>query len=148
MADVLKALTVEFELQIRPPSEGIKTLGVPLGFRVFVRGFLLAKFDAIDESIRLAVTIKDGRAARNIYRATASGCRMTHLLPLIPSADSVALWLDFKNLQSLWFEGMCDVPRSAAALPVPTSPSSVGLSGTGTILVGRHRAIRVLGQRH
>lgn len=57
---LLRPLTDQFELDVGPPAEGIKTLGVPLGPALFVREFKLAKFGSNDDSFRLPVTRKDG----------------------------------------------------------------------------------------
>lgn len=112
---MLKPLTDKFEVDLHPPAEGIKTLGVPLGTPAFVRDFILAKFKIIDDAIDLASTIKDGRAAHNIHRVTASPCRVTHLLRLIPPANVSTLWSEFDELQSQWFETMSEVSRSPTA---------------------------------
>lgn len=85
--DILRKLADEFELDVRPPSSGIKALGVPLGSERFVRDFFIGKFNDIDGAISLVITIADGRVAHNIHRAIASACRVTHLLRLISPAD-------------------------------------------------------------
>ena len=126
---LLKPLTDQFDLDVRPTHTGIKTLGVPLGSESFVRDFILAKFNDIDNSIKLAITINDGRAAQNIHRATASACRMTHLLRLVPPSEASHLWKDFDNRQSTWLETMCDVPRSTAARAQARLPRA--LAGLG-----------------
>lgn len=97
---MLKPLTEEFQLDVRLLAEGIKTLGVPLRRQDFVRQFILAKLDTVYNSIALATTIKDGRAAHNIHRDTASMCHVTHLLRLLPPTDVGELWSDFDNRQS------------------------------------------------
>ena len=66
-------------------------LGVPLGSEHFMREFVNGKFDDICKALALAVTIADGRVAHNIHRATASACRVTHLLRLIPPTDAEEL---------------------------------------------------------
>lgn len=115
---LLKILTDEFKLEMRLPADGTKTLGVPLGSVECVREFLLAKFDDIYGSIRLAVTIRDGRYTHYIHRVTASACRMTHLFRLIPPAGAASLWRELDAGQSRWFENMCDVrrPRPSSVL--------------------------------
>lgn len=130
---------------VRPPSSGLKILGVPLESTAFVNAFLLDKFEAIDEFIRLAVNIQDGRMAHNIHRATASACRMTHFLRLIPSAEVATLWLDFDNRQPGWFERMCDVPSSDAARTQAHLPT--GTRWTRPECGGRHCPARVRRQR-
>ena len=97
---LLKPLTDQFNLDVRPSDTGIKTLGVPLGSKEFVREFILAKFDEIDISIKLEISINDGRAAHNIHRATASACRMTHLLRLVPPSYVAHLWVALDIIQS------------------------------------------------
>ena len=82
---------------------------------MFVENFIRKTFDAIDASLALAATIPDALIAHNIHRVTASACRMTHLLRLIPSADAMTLWAEFDDRQSTWFENICNVPRSVAA---------------------------------
>jgi len=114
---------------LRPTSDGVKILGVPLGASMFVENFIRKKFDAIDASLALAATIPDARIAYNIHRVTASACRMTHLLRLIPPADAMTLWTDFYDRQSAWFEKICNVPRSVAARRQARLPRS--LAGLG-----------------
>lgn len=80
-----------------------------------MRNFLLRKFDATYESIRLAVSNQNGRMAHNIHRSTASAYRMVHLPRLIPTAEVATMWLDFENRQLTWFEQMCIASISDAA---------------------------------
>ena len=129
IASTLKPLTDQFKLDLRPTSAGIKILGVPLGSDAFVQMFVLNKFNEIDESIKLATSINDGRAAHNIHRVTASACRMTHLLRLVPPSEAIRFWTDFDNRQSTWFEKMCNVPRSDAARTQARLPRA--LAGLG-----------------
>ena len=79
--------------------------------------------------IKLAITIEDGRASHNIHRATASVCRMTHLLRLFFPVGAAQLWLYFDNRQSIWLETVCDVPRSEAARSQARLPRA--LAGLG-----------------
>lgn len=72
---LLEPLTSEFELDFKPLSDGIKSLHVLQRSMAFVRDFTLAKFDSIDDSIRLTITIDDGRAPLNIYGANVSKCK-------------------------------------------------------------------------
>ena len=88
---LLSPLTKAYNLDVRPTADGAKILGVPLGSPGFVENFIRKKFDAIDASLALAATIPDARIAHNIHHVTASACRMTHLLRLIPSADAMTL---------------------------------------------------------
>lgn len=108
---LLRPLTKEFQLEVRPPSAGIKILGVPLVSERYVRDFFLDKFDGIDAAFALATTIAGGRVAHNIHRATASACLVTHLLRLILSGDVSELWQDFEERQSKWFGDICELPR-------------------------------------
>ena len=101
---LLKPLTKAYDLDLRPPSNGFKILGVPLRSPAFVANFIRKKMDAIDASLALAATIPDARIGHNIHRVTASACRMTHLLRLTPPAEAMALWRDFYGRQSAWFE--------------------------------------------
>ena len=132
----LKSLIDDFALDIRPPSEGLTTLGVPLGMHAFTDNFLRENFETIDNAIALAVTIQDGRMAHNIHRVTASACRVTHLLRLIPPSDATARWIDFDNRQSSWFESMSDVPKSEAArrqARLPRAMAGLGLYSAADI---------------
>ena len=54
---------------------------------------------------------------------------MTHLLRLIPPADAMTLWSDFDDRQSAWFENICIVPRSVAALRQARLPRSLAVLG-------------------
>ena len=117
-------------MDLRPPSDRVKILGVPLGSPTVVPGFIRKKMNVIAASLALAVTIPDGRIGHNIHRVTASACRMTHLLRLIPPADAMMLSRDFDERQSAWFERICNVPCSAAALRqarLPRSLAGIGL---------------------
>ena len=75
-----------YDLDVRPSADGVRILGVPPGSPMFVENFIRKRFDAIDASLALAATIPDARIAHNNHRVTASACRMTHLLRLIPPA--------------------------------------------------------------
>lgn len=99
----------------RDITECIKALGLPPRTQDFVRDFILAKFKNIGDAIDLAGTIKDSRVAHNIHRVTASSCRATHLLRLIPPADFGMLRSEFYQRQYKWFETMDGVPRGPAA---------------------------------
>lgn len=118
---------------MRPPADGINTLDVPLGSDAYVRSFILAKFDAIEKSPRLAAAIKECRLSHNINRAAASACRTTHLIHLIPPKDASVLWHDFANRQSSWFQDMCDVHRSAVSRSQVQLPRA--LAGLGPCAV-------------
>ena len=112
----------------RQPT-GVKILVVPLGSPVFVENFIRKTFDAIYASLSLAATIPGGQIAHNIHRVTASACRITHFLRLVPPADAMTLWADFDDRQSAWFEKFCIVPRSVAARRQARLPRS--LAGLG-----------------
>lgn len=75
-------------------------LGVPLGSPAFVSSFIHEKMEAVDASQTLAESIPDGRVATNIHRVTASACRMTKLLRLIPPANAMTQRCDFDERQS------------------------------------------------
>ena len=92
---------------------------------MFVENFFRKTFDAIDASLALVATIPDARTAHNIHRVTASACRMTHLLRLIPPADAMTLWTEFDDRQSARFEKLCSVPRSVAARRQARQPRSL-----------------------
>lgn len=72
---------------MRPPSDGVSILGVPLGSPSFVSNFIRKRMDAIDEPLALSPDITDGRTGHNIQRATASAWRMKNLLRLIPASS-------------------------------------------------------------
>lgn len=74
--------------------------------------------------------------AHNIHRATASACRMTPLLRLIPNTEVTTLWRDFGNRHSDWFEHMCSVPKTEAARKqarLPPALAGLGLYAAGDI---------------
>lgn len=111
----MKKFTDDSFLDVHPPNEGIMTLGFPLGSSTFVNTFLLSKLQAIDSAIALAATVSDGHMAQNSHRITASDCRVTHLISLIPPASVARMWTDFDARQSRRFESISGVPNSAAA---------------------------------
>ena len=74
--------------------------------------------------------------AHNIHRVTASACRVTHLLRLIPPSEATSRWVDFDDRQSSWFESMSDVPKSETArrqARLPRAMAGLGLYSAADI---------------
>lgn len=127
---LLATLTSAYTIDLRPPSDGFKILGVPKGSLKFVTNFISRKMEGIDESLASTRRRNPGRTDRiQLPPRHPFGWPHDAHTPPYSTPEAMTQWRDFLKRQSAWFEVICNITPSVAALGRARPPRS--LKGPG-----------------
>lgn len=143
---LFKKLTDEFQLDFRPPSAGIKILGVPFGSDSYVCDFFLEKFDDIDAAIALGPPQSPTVESRTTSvtpprRRAASPTSSASLSPTTRRCFGTYGRQEIEMVRG-------DVRSTTLQRRTLSAKPTTGTCGPCPLLLGGNQHLRVCGKRH
>lgn len=80
----IRLMTDEYPLALQDGAGGLVLMVFPLSSPLFCAAFLDEKMKAVEQSLQETAGIPDARLAYHVHRMTASACRATDLMRVVP----------------------------------------------------------------